>query len=161
MPAEQVVIPRSTLLGEPRHIDPRTPIPRLLDFDPDRVVRIRLTAPGTRELELSREGSTWRGATDTKAVEEFLKGLREAARIDSMGSQEANLADYGLDRVDRRAVLDLADGRAIMVEFGDRSPAGTAVYVRVNQQEVALTGALVLWEFDKFAAKLTGSPLPT
>jgi hypothetical protein len=151
-------LPSTTLLGEPRFVREETPSPRILDFDPADVARITLGF-GDEVVSVERLGSGWRGAADARHLGDFLASLREATVISSLEG-EGELADYGLDAPKRRILLEGDDGARVMLFIGERNPAGTAVYVRPGDGPVSMAGALVLWEFDKAFAAITGRKAP-
>jgi len=157
-PKPPLELPDTTLLGEPRFINPETPSPRLLDFDPAQVESITL---GYRDevVTVARQGDTWRGAADPRPLDDFLRSMQEATRISSI-EEQSPLADFGLDTPARRVLLERTHGPSVVLLIGDRNPAGTSVYVRAGEGPVAIAGALIQWEFDKAFSAVTGRKSP-
>jgi hypothetical protein len=153
-PTPDVVLPEGTLLGEPRYLRETTPSPRLLEFDAARISEMTL---GFHDevVTVARQGDTWRGAADARPLNDFLAGLANASMLSSVEG-DSPLADFGLDVPARRIRLETDKGAAQVLVIGDRNPAGTSVYVRANDGPVILAGALVMWEFDKAFAAVTG-----
>lgn len=151
-------LPDTTLLGEPRYVRQETPSPRVMDFDPASVVEITLGL-GDEVVTVERLGTGWRGAADARHLDDFLGSLRDAAVISNLEG-EGTLEDFGLDAPNRRILLGTEEGRSLLLFIGERNPAGTAVYVRTADGPVSLAGALLLWEFDKAFAGITGRKGP-
>lgn len=155
-PAPQ--LPDSTLLGEPRFLQQETPSPRLIEFNPADVSQITLGF-GDEVVTVERLGTTWRGAADARHLDDFLNAVRDATVISTFEG-EGQLEDYGLDAPMRRVLLHTDRGDPIVLYVGERNPAGTAVYVRTDDGPVSLAGALLVWEFDKAFAAVTGRRSP-
>ena len=150
-------LPSGTLLGEPRYLRD-TPSPRLLDFAPADVAKITL---GYRDevITVARQGDSWRGAADPRNLNDFLESLERATVISSI-EEENPPGDFGLDTPARRILLETQQGGSLVLLIGDRNPPGTSVYVRANDGPVSIAGALVMWEFDKAFAAMTGRKSP-
>ena len=150
-------LPNDTLLGEPRYVRDTTPSPHLLDFTPADVSNITL---GYRDevVTVARQGDTWRGAADPRPLGDFLDALQQASVISPVEG-DTPLADFGLDTPARRILLE-GKGKPVVLLIGDRNPASTSVYARVGDGPVLLVGALVVREFDKTFAAVTGRKGP-
>lgn len=152
-PAPPEELPDATLLGEPRYRDPEAPVIPLIEFDPAQVEAMTL---GFRDevVSVARMGERWRGADDDRNLADFLAQLARAGRIAVV--EEGELAEFGLAAPERRILLEMGQGKNMVLLLGDRTPAGTAAYVRTADGTVAIAGALLLWEFDKAFAAITG-----
>ena len=150
-----VAPPNSNLLGEPRYIDPSTPVTHLLDFDPAHVTGVDLERDG-RALSAHRKGAKWQGVESESRFNDFLVSLKNTAQLTIIDAAPSNLDVYGLTSPERHVVLERSDGLPITLDIGERNPAGTAVYVRVGKGPVSLAGSLLIWEFDKGCAAITG-----
>jgi hypothetical protein len=153
-PTPEVELPDGTLLGEPRYLRETTPSPRLLDFDASQVAEMTLGF-GDEVVTVARQGDVWRGAADARNLNDFLTTL-EKSTILSTVENDSSLAEFGLDVPMRRLRLQTDKGNVQVLVMGDRNPAGTSVYVRANDGPVTIAGALVMWEFDKAFAAITG-----
>lgn len=144
----------STLLGEPRFVKPDADVAKLVEFDPAEVEKITL---GFHDevVTVARDGDRWRGAADDRNLGDFLDALAATSVISTIDEQR-NLADFGLDAPTRRILLDRRNGEPVVVLMGERNPAVTAVYVRLGDGPVSIAGALLVWEFDKAFAAITG-----
>jgi hypothetical protein len=147
-------LPDTTLLGEPRFVRRETPAPKLLAFSPAEVARITL-GYHDEVVTVARTGSQWRGAADARPLDDFLRSLSDATVIASL-KDESQLADFGLDTPARRVLLETERGQPVVLLIGERNPAGTSVYVRAGEGPPLIAGALVVWEFDKAFAAITG-----
>jgi hypothetical protein len=139
----------STLLGEPRHVDPDKLVP-LLDFTPEEVLLVRLRRDG-ESREARRDDGAWSGSTKAGAVDDFLVNLASLARILDVPGSENDLQQYGLQKPHASIELHLRNRESpLVLEIGDSNPAATGVYTRIDRQgTVILAGALLSWEFDK------------
>jgi len=144
----------SNLLGEPRFLPVTTPSPHLLDFSPAGVERLTL---GYRDevVTVAKQGDGWRGAADARPLDDFVQSLAQASVISAI-PEGGELADFGLDAPARRILIETTKGASLVLLIGDRNPAGTSVYVRVDDGPVVIAGALLVWEFDKAFAAITG-----
>jgi hypothetical protein len=155
---QRVELPDETLLGEPRYSDPAQRGKKLVDIDPADVTRIVLQV-GNDQAISERTASGWTGNADARQLDDFFSSLTDLREIVRIESGAADLASYGLNPPARLIVLDRKNGTSIRLAAGDRNPAATAVYVRIDDGPVTLAGALLLWEFDKLFAALSGRPL--
>jgi len=145
------------ILGEPRGEPPGEKIKRLLGFDPATITAIRLARDGT-VVRVARANGGWVGAAEPRLLDEFLHNLQEMAEIAPLEVQADELEDYGLDPPQAVIELERQGGDPIVVLLGQHNPSATGAYVQLGKGgPVVLTGALMLWEFDK-AFKATGSP---
>lgn len=144
-PAATVASPRA---------DPQD-FPRLLSFDPAAVTAIHLQR-GDHDVRAERRGDTWSVGAPTAALDDFLQNLQGLAELDAMDATVAELKDYGLDPPAGMIELTRRDAAPIVIRFGAHNPPGTGTYVQLDRRErVVLTGALILWEFDKALRALT------
>lgn len=158
MPREEIELPDSTLLGEPRFVRETTPSPRLLELDPAQVVKMTL-GMGDEVVTVAHQGDVWRGAADARNLDDFLDALQKTTVLSTVEGDQP-LADFGLDAPARRLLLENQKGELQRLDMGDRNPAGTSVYVRANEGPVTIVGALVMREFDKAFAAITGRKGP-
>ena len=146
-------LPDTTLLGEPRYRDPEEPSTPLLEFAPDEIARFTL-GYGDEVVSVAREGTQWRGAADDRNLGDFLAYVSQTKLLSTVDQGE--LAEFGLDAPERRILLERKAGDPLVLLIGERTPAGTSVYVRRPDGPVVITGALIVWEFDKAFAAVTG-----
>lgn len=158
VPPEPRPAPR-TLLGEPASTGDEETAP-LLEFDPAKVASLQFRHGGeTRETK--RTGASWEGIDSSQAMEDFLASLAGLARIMEVSNDPAALDDYGLRPPASVLEIRLQDpAEPLVLEIGNRNPATTGVYARVNRSgPILLAGALVAWEFEKaFAALAAPEP---
>jgi hypothetical protein len=107
------------------------------------------------------DGARWRGAADDRNLDDFLTSLKNTTELTTTSGGIADVADYGLDAPQRRVQVEVTGDTPSGLAIGDRNPAGMAVYVRVGDGPVMLVGALLVWEFDKTFAAITGRPTPS
>jgi hypothetical protein len=158
IPPEQFGRPTENLLGEPRAVDPNQPVRRLLEFQAADVVSVRLERGGeARETE--RAGTTWKMASHSGAIDDFLHNLSGLGVLMDIPAGPAELRDYGLAPPQGVLRLRIRGQQApLVLLIGDRNPPVTGVYVRIGEDgPVVLAGALVAWEFDK-AFRALGGP---
>lgn len=156
---DRVALPTATLLGEPRYVDPSQPVEHLFAFDPAQVTAVSLIH-GSVRATARRAGAQWEGVDNAARFEEFLGALAATAKLTTIEAAPTDLAVYGLATPSRRLVLDLVAGPPVTLAIGDRTPVGTAVYVRLGDGPVELAGSLLLWEIDKGKAAITGRLSP-
>jgi len=145
------------VLGEPRGEPPGEKVKHLLGFDPATITAVRLSRNGAA-VRAVRANGTWVGTPDPGLLDEFLHNLQEMAEIAPLEVPADELEDYGLDPPQEVIELERTGGDPIVVRLGQHNPAATGAYVQLGKGgPVVLTGALMLWEFDK-AFKATGSP---
>jgi len=144
----------STLLGEPRFVEPERESTKLVEFEPEEVESMTL---GFRDevVTVARDGKRWRGAADDRNLDEFLRALAGTTVLSAIEEQR-DLADFGLDAPTRRILLERPNGPPIVLLMGERNPAVTAVYARAGDGPVTIVGGLLVWEFDKAFAAITG-----
>jgi len=151
--------PPPTLLGEPRRVDP-SPAQPLLKIEPSAVVAIQIARQGTTR-HTERTGGSWQGAADPRSMDDFLVNVTGLGALMEIPAEPGDLKDYGL--APPRSVLELRlrdQPAPVVVQIGDRNPATTGVYVRLDESgPVFLAGALMAWEIDKaFNALAPGDP---
>lgn len=129
--------------------EPTEVLSPLLDFAPADVVRITFERGG-RSFEAKRTGGRWQETEPAGVIEDFLQTLGQMSRLAEIPATSTELTDYGLQQPRDTLRLWLKDhAEPLVLEIGDRNPATTGVYVRVDRGPVLLAGALVEWEFDK------------
>ncbi len=132
---------------EARPREPTQPVQPLLTFTPANVAAVRLERDG-QVVESERHGEQWQVTDPPGAIEDFLRNLTQLGVLSEIpGSTDLN--EYGLQPPHAMLQLRLRTQSTLLVQIGDRNPATTGVYVRVDDGPVLLAGALVEWEFDK------------
>jgi hypothetical protein len=146
-----------SLFELPRPTPPGADIKHLLDFDPERVTVLRLRRD-TLNREMRRAGRDWQGAQSPAAVRDFLRALRGLAEIMPLDVDERELADHGLDPPAAVIEIERDGAPPLALLVGRRNPSATGVYVQLGPRgPVVLTGALLLWELDKFTRSLAAA----
>src|SRR5262249_44117910 len=108
---------------------------------------------------LSSDGH-WNVAAD--AMIDFVHNLLGIGVLVDIPAEQANLADFGLQRPQSIVRVALrGESTPIVLLIGDRNPATTGVYIRIGDNgPVVLAGALVTWEFDKAFKALEPAAAP-
>ena len=127
----------------------------LLDFDPGRVAKVRLSYPDGSGIGLAREEGAWKltspvvYAAEKGMVENFLTTVKEARIERRIGRDEAGDAStYGLDSEtgrQGRLELTLDDGTVLpAVRVGIATPVGFQAFVsRAGSDEVLVVSLLL------------------
>jgi hypothetical protein len=140
----------SAIFEEPRETPPGDLITHLLAFDPAQVTAITVRY-GARQWHAERTSGGWSGAGKVTDVDDFLHDVGELAEIMPIEMGPDTLRDHGLEPPQGSIELTRADGAPLLVLIGARNPPATGVYVRVGADgPVVLTGALLLWDLEKF-----------
>ncbi len=148
-------------LGEPRGEAPGEKIKRLLEFDPTAITAIHLMRERDT-LHVERTNGTWSGGVDPRLLDDFLRNLKDMAEIAPLQVEAGELKDYGLDPPHGMIELERTGGPPVVVLLGQHNPAATGAYVQLGKNgPVVLTGALMLWEFDKAVKALGGTAAQT
>ena len=125
-----------------------TPSRPLVTFEPASVTAVELERGGKRHV-LRYSDNSWLGVDDPSLVTEFLQTLVTLGALADIPVLPADLPEFGLDPPLGIVTLHLAgEAEPVVMQIGERNPATTGVYVRVDGS-VVLAGALVEWEFDK------------
>lgn len=136
---------------EARETPPADQVTHLLAFDPKAVTALTLRQDG-RQWRAERTADGWSGAGRATDMDEFLHDLQELAVILPIDVGPDTLREHGLAPPQASVELVRSAGPPITLLIGDRNPPGTGVYVRVGSEgPVVLTGALLLWDLEKFA----------
>lgn len=144
--------------GEAPAPAPTPVVPPLITVKPTDVVGIELAHAG-KTLAARRDGTIWKGAKKSDAIDDFLKNLNQLGMLMKIPEGVNDLKDYGL-QPPHSVVRLLLKGQAapVILQIGDRNPATTGVYVRLGENgPVVLAGALLVWEFEKAFQALGGS----
>jgi hypothetical protein len=142
------------IFEEPRETPPADLITHLLAFDPAHVTAISVRR-GTQQLRVERTPDGWSGAGRASDMDDFLHDLGELAVILPIDMGPDTLRDHGLDPPQAAIELTRAGAPPLVLLVGARNPPATGVYVRVGTDgPVALTGALLLWDLEKFERAL-------
>jgi hypothetical protein len=138
------------IFEEPQETPPGEQITHLLAFDPARVTAITVHH-GAHQWHAERTADGWSGAGRATDVDDFLHDLGELAEIMAIEIGPDTLRDHGLEPPQGSIALTRDDGPPLLLLIGDRNPPATGVYVRVGTTgPVVLTGALLLWDLEKF-----------
>ncbi len=157
-PAGEETMRGAEILEAPQR-QPTTALPPLLEFTPADITAIRLQHDG-RTLEVARQDGGWRQTQPPQAIEDFLRNLSRLAVLSEIPATGGDLKDYGLQPARSLLELQRREHPPLMLQIGDRNPATTGVYARVDNGPVVLAGALVEWEFQKIFKALS-TPPPT
>ena len=150
-----------SVLGDERGEAPGKKVKYLLGFDPASITAVRLTRDGVA-VQVTRTGGQWVGPIEPRLIDDFLKSLQEMAEIAPLEVPAEERKDYGLDPPHSVIELERAGADPIVVLLGQHNPAATGVYAQLGADgRVVLTGAAMLWEFDKAfkGADQTGTPV--
>lgn len=135
-------------------------IVRLMHFSSADVTRVTLQR-GALNTTLTRTAHGWDGISEPAAVEDFLRSMQELAQIIVVGADEGGPKDYGLDPPVARVTMERAGDSPIDLRIGSANPSSTGIYAQVGPDgPVVLTGALVLWDFDKLARIIQSTHTP-
>jgi hypothetical protein len=107
-------------------------------FDKAKVEGLALSAPGQEEVDLAREKDAWRmtapmaTAADATEANAILTGLETLEMNEVVAEAPKDLAEYGLDNP-RATVRVRVQGASapLVLQLGDKTPDGGAVYARV------------------------------
>jgi hypothetical protein len=144
-------------LGDSRSGSPR-PVaaepPALLAVPASQITRVELEEK-ERTVVAVRGPAGWVDADGhpwvTDAVSDVVDTLTSLHPVMVVDPQPENLGDYGLDDGAVHLRLYGADKRVMLsLELGERNPAWTGVYARVDRgREVVLIGAVLHFELEK------------
>lgn len=149
----------SAIFAEPQDTPPADQITHLVALDAASVTAIRVRS-GDREWQATRTADGWSGVGRSSDVDEFLRDVGELAEILPIEIGPDTLRDHGLDPPQGSIELLRRDAPPLLLLIGSRNPPATGVYVRVGADgPVALTGALLLWDVEKFQRAAT-TPTP-
>ncbi|HZP43040.1 MAG TPA: DUF4340 domain-containing protein [Candidatus Binatia bacterium] len=145
----------------PASAPPAAPLLRVPAAD---VARVELAEGDERVVAVRRDGA-WADAAgrawDAAVVADLIETLRGLAPIMVVDAAPADPADYGLGPGATRLALAGARGeRLLALDVGERNPAWTGLYVRVDDaRAVVLVGAVLRWEMEKLRdARPGGKP---
>ncbi len=138
----------------PRQAAPQEQVTPLVAFDPSAVTTITVQR-GATTWRAERAVGGWTGSPRPGDVEEFLRDVANLAQIMPTTADAASLRDHGLDPPQGSIELQRRDAPPLVIFIGQRNPPATGVYVQLGSHgPVALTGALLLWDLEKFARAL-------
>ena len=129
----------------------------ILTVDKAKAKEISIEAAGQDTLRLVKEGDSWKvtspftAPADGSAVESMLTSLEKLQADEVVVEKADDVAQYGLANP-KRTVSVVVDGETQprVVEFGDPSPGGSAVYARTPSSPRVFTVATwVEGSFDK------------
>lgn len=147
------------IFAEPEETPPADLVKRLLAFDAASVTAVTVRR-GDREWHVARTADGWSGAGRATDVDDFLHDMAELAEILPIEMGPDTLRDHGLDPPQGAIELTRRDAPPVVLLVGARNPPATGVYVRVGADgPVILTGALLLWDLEKFE-RATATPPP-
>jgi hypothetical protein len=128
--------------------------PALLSVPPEAVARIDFEESG-RVVTAVRTDGRWTDATGRPwrddAVADLVGTLASLRPVMIVDEAPRDPAEYGLGPgASRLAVATAGGGSALVLEVGERNPAGTGVYARRDgRPEVMLLGGILTWELGK------------
>jgi hypothetical protein len=131
--------------------------PALLSVSPDAVARIDLAESG-RVVTAVRSDGRWTDGTGRPWRDDVvadlvgtLASLRPVMIVDEAPREPE---EYGLGPGASRLAVATGGGRSVLVlEIGERNPAGTGIYARRDgRPEVMLLGGILTWELGKLRA---------
>lgn len=146
--------------GAPGAAAPEAGGPALLSFRPASVRAIRLQ-DGALSLQVQRTADGWAHAARPSQLDQFLAELAALPAGKEIAGAGARSDQYGLAGAARRVELLRDDGPPIEIRIGEQNPARTGVYVQLGPRgRITLVGALLVWEFEKALAAVTGASVP-
>jgi hypothetical protein len=139
---------------------------KLLAVDKDAVTGVSLTFPD-REIELRKDDTGWRlvkpvqAPADETTVKSVIATLADAEVQKTLDEAPADLASFGLDKPEPRAVLTLKDGaQSAPVAVGKNTAIGGKTYVRKGDDpKVYLTTSTIRTGLNKQAKDLRDKQL--
>jgi hypothetical protein len=129
----------------------------ILTVDKAKAKEISIEATGQDTIRLVKDGASWKvtspfeAPADNSAVESMLTSLEKLEADEVVVETTDDVAQYGL-KTPKRTVSVVVEGEAQprVVEFGDQSPGGAAVYARTPSSPRVFTVATwVEGSFDK------------
>jgi hypothetical protein len=129
----------------------------ILTVDKAKAKEISIEATGQDTIRLVKEGTSWKvtspfeAPADDSAVSSMLTSLEKLEADEVVVEKATDVAQYGL-KSPKRKVSVVVEGEAQprVVEFGDQSPGGSAVYARTPSSPRVFTVATwVEGSFDK------------
>lgn len=134
----------------PQKAPPVAQITPLVSFDPAAVTAIRVRR-GSATWQSERTADGWSGGARPRELNDFLNDLTALAEIMPIPADPAALREHGLDPAEGSIELTRRDAPPLVIHIGKRNPPATGVYVQLGDGgPVALTGALLLWDLEKF-----------
>jgi len=141
----------STVFEEPPPTRPADDIERLVAFEPKTITGVILEHGG-RTARTKRTAYGWSNTTHPRAITDLIDSIAELAVILSLETEpsDEDLEGYGLVAPQAAIVLERSGADAISIALGNRNPSATGIYARASQRpDVALTGAVAMWEIEK------------
>lgn len=140
----------------------------LYSFAKDDVVSLHL-AYADREIELTKDGDTWRltkpvsAAGDSVSVKSLVDAIASCEISKELGEAPDNLAAYGLDSPFVTLTVGLKSGPAPpKVMVGKMTPVGASAYaMREGEKKILLTSSSFRYSLDKQAKDLRDKTILT
>ncbi len=140
-----------------QEIGPDEPKETILSVEKDRATAISIESIDAETIRLSKVDGSWQVASpfeapaDESAVGSILNSL-EGLEADEVVVEEADdVAQYGLESPSRSVSVTLeGDAEPVVIEFGNTSPGGSAVYARTpSSPRIFTVASYVESSFDK------------
>lgn len=139
---------------------------KLLAVDKDAVTGVMLTFPD-REIELRKDETGWRlvkpvqAPADEATVKSVINTLADAEVQKTLDEAPQDLASFGLDKPEPKAVLTLKDGAQLpAVSVGKNTAIGGKTYVRKGDEgKIYLTASTIRHGLNKQAKDLRDKQL--
>lgn len=127
---------------------------RVLDFDPQAVLRVEVVHEGD-SLVCRRTPGGWKVEPAMRAVRaggmtDFLHNLADLVVVGEVAGGSETLLEYGLRHPSARISLYFEEADSHTLALGIHNPVHTSLYAQVNDApRVILVGSVVLWEIRK------------
>ncbi|MEW6351410.1 MAG: DUF4340 domain-containing protein [Thermodesulfobacteriota bacterium] len=111
---------------------------QLLDIDTKDVSGIQLESKERGNVELTKTGDTWvltapiKSKADDRAVETYLRTLKDASMVRVIKEQDVNWGDFGISEPELRVTVQAKEKKHTLA-FGASNPAKTSKYLRVGE----------------------------
>ena len=129
----------------------------ILTVDKAKAKEISIEATGQDTIRLVKDGASWKvtspfeAPADNSAVESILTSLEKLEADEVVVENATDVAQYGLATPKRKVSVEVeGEAQPRVVEFGDKSPGGSAVYARTpTSPRVFTVASWVEGSFDK------------
>jgi hypothetical protein len=129
----------------------------ILAVDKDKVTGISIESEGEETIRLVKVDDAWRVAApfeapaDSSAVDSILTRVEKLEADEAVVETTDDLAQYGLEAPSRTVSIMVEGQEApLVVEFGDTSPGGSAIYARTpSSPRIFVVASYVESSFEK------------
>lgn len=124
---------------------PPEPEPTILALNKDDLTRIEIKKKGADPVVISKENGSWqitapqRLAVDQAAISALTTAASSVTAQRVVEEKAADLGQYGLKTPELEVDLTLKDNSVHKLTFGDETPTGNAVYVRLDSDQRVVT----------------------